>query len=86
MKYFISDYRKGILENAGYLDGSIDKELAYIESKKTSFYYFTDIPVWNQAPMELIRAKPHCKKCMVPSILCNQMLDSITNLRQCEGK
>ena len=71
MKYFISDYRKGILENVGYLDGSIDKELAFIESKKTSFYYFADIPVWNQAPLDLIQTNPHCKKCLVSSILCN---------------
>jgi hypothetical protein len=58
-----------------------------LDAAKTSFFDLTAIRIWKKdAPEELKNTNPHCKKCLVDSITCNQFLDSIQDVDRCDGK
>ena len=74
-----------LIEGTWYVSPKIN--LGTIEDRKTAIYKLNEIEHWKiQAPTELTDSSPHCKRCLVKSVSCDQLLDKITDVQKCEGK
>ena len=78
-----------LIEELGYI--SSDISIAEIENTTSPFYDLNAIHHWAvDAPEELTRSKPHCKKCASKNprrkIICKQLLEKINQLQNCDGE
>ena len=74
-----------LIEGAWYVSPEIN--LGSIEDRRTAIYKLNEIEHWEtQAPTELTNYSPHCKRCLVKSISCDQLLDKITDVQKCDGR
>ena len=90
LKFNDSNFRnQSMVNGVGYIQRLPKQtvDMGQIEARKTSFFDLTAMQIWNKdAPKELRNAKPHCKRCLVNSIICNQFLHSIQDVERCDGK
>ena len=88
-----SNFRTAKLQdNVAYID-ALPKQLKkpndieMLNEKPNLHYSLFDILLWDKyAPRPLTESKPHCKKCLYPSRLCDQAIESITGIDRCDGK
>ena len=79
-------------DNVAYID-ALPKELEdsnfidRLNEKKNVYHSLYDIQFWDKyAPKALTESDPHCKKCLLPSILCDQAIEVISGTDRCDGK
>ena len=79
-------------DNIAYID-ALPKELEdpnfidMLNDKQNALFSLFDITLWDKyAPQSLTETDPHCKKCFLPSILCDQAIEAISGTDRCDGK
>ena len=88
-----SNFRTAHLQpNVAYLDASPKAlkqliDMSKLNAPNTPYFNLQDIHLWTKdAPEKILLENPHCKMCLVPSIICSQTLDSIQDIDRCSGK
>jgi len=85
-----SDFRNtSMVDGVAYVQRppKVNLDLSQLNERKTPFFDLTSIQIWKKdGPEQLKHSKPHCKRCLVYSLTCNQILNSIQDVDRCDGK
>ena len=88
-----SNFRTSELQdNVAYVDAlpkqlNTTNNIEMLNGSPNLYYSLYDIILWDKyAPKHLTESEPHCKKCLYPSRLCDQAIETITGIDRCDGK